>query len=94
MNKECKNLLDTGKEIQETIKYINKNDEHIIGVELNENTLNYLKSKGIYGFRDIFSEDIPMIINNFMLDNEIKFHREKNSKATEYEPYEVRSDIK
>lgn len=86
MNKVGKNLLDVEKEIQVVINDINKNDEHIIGVELNKNTLDYLKANGIYGFGR--NGEIPIIINNFMLDNEIKFHREKNSKATEYEPYE------
>ena len=92
MISKSKNLLDVETEIQESIKYINKNDEHLIGAELNEKTLNYLKSKGIYSFRDVYNKDIPIIIDNSISDNQVKFHREKNINATEYEPYEIRSD--
>ena len=73
-----KNLFDISKEIKNAMDFIDKNDEHIIGVELNKNTLDYLKSNGIYGFGR--NGEIPIIINNSMLYNEIKFHREKNSK--------------
>ena len=83
-----KNLFDISKEIEGAISYFEKNDEHIIGIEINQNTLAYLKTKGIYKFKNIFNEDIPIIINNFLIDNEIKFNREKNAMLTEYECYE------
>ena len=86
---EGKNLFDVGREIEKTISYVERNDEHIISIEINKNTLDYLKTKGIYKFKNVFNEEIPIIINNSLIDNEIKFNREKNSKATEYVPYEV-----
>lgn len=87
---EGKNLFDVGREIEKTISYVERNDEHIISIEINKNTLDYLKTKGIYKFKNVFNEEIPIIINNSLIDNEIKFNREKNSKATEYVPYEVK----
>lgn len=83
-----KNLLDIEKEIHKTISYINNNDEHIIGVKTTRNTLDYLKTKGIYGFSDAFNKQIPIIINDFMIDGQVEFIREKNDKPTEYIPYE------
>ena len=87
-----KNLLDVEKEIRKTISYINNNDEHIISVTINRNTLNYLKRKGIYGFSDSFNNEIPVIINEFMIDGQVQFNREKNIEATEYEPYKEKID--
>lgn len=83
-----KNLLDVSEEIEKMMSYINRNNERIIGIEINQNTLDYLKMKGVYKFKNIVNEDIPIIINNSLINNEIKFHREKNIKETEYEPYE------
>ena len=86
-----KNLFDISKEIERTISYINKNDEHIISVAINQRTLNYIKRKGIHGFSDAFNKEIPVIINEFLIDGQVIFNREKNIKPTEYEPYkEVR----
>lgn len=84
-----KNLLDVGKEIEEAIFYINENDEHITSIEINQRTLNHLKIKGIYGFSYTFNKEIPVIINDLLLDGQVMFHREKNNKITEYEPYEI-----
>ena len=86
-----KNLLDIEKEIKQPISYINKNNEHITSVEINQYTLNYLKSKGIYKFSDDFNKEIPIIINEFLINNQIKFNREKNNEITNYEPYEIRN---
>lgn len=83
-----KNLIDVGKEIKKYVNYFNSNDEYINSVELNQNTLSFLREKGIYSFSDNFSKDIPIIINNSLTDNEIKFNREKIIKPTEYIPYE------
>lgn len=82
-----KNLLDVGEGIKKYITYFNNNDEHLNSVELNQNTLNFLKEKGIYNFYDSFIGNVPIKINNNLFDNEIKFNREKNNKVTEYEPY-------
>ena len=49
-----KNLLDVGEEIKKYITYFNNNDEHLNSVELNQNTLKFLKEKGIYNFYDSF----------------------------------------
>lgn len=87
---EGKNLFDVGKEIEKAISYVERNDEHIISIEINQNTLDFLKTKGIYEFKNIFNEEITIIINNSLIDNEIKFNREKNIKATEYVPYKVK----
>lgn len=84
-----KNLLNTGKEIKEATSYINENDEHITNIVINKRTLNFLKRKGIYGFSDTFNKEIPVIINDLLLDGQIMFNREKNNKITEYEPYEI-----
>ena len=84
-----KNLLDVGKEIEEAISYINENDEHITSIEINQRTLNHLKRKGIYGFSYNFNKEIPVIINDLLLDGQVMFNREKNNKITEYEPYEI-----
>lgn len=90
-----KNLFDIAKQINETVYYINNNDEHITSVMMNQNTLNDLKRKGINGFSDSFNNEIPVIINDFMIDGQVQFNREKNAKAIEYVPYELKdSDIK
>lgn len=82
-----KNLLDVGEEIKKYINYFNNNDENLNSVELNQNTLKFLKEKGIYSFYDNFIGNVPIKINNNLFDNEIKFNREKNNKCIEYEPY-------
>ena len=82
-----KNLLDVEEEIKKYITYFNNNDEHLNSVELNQNTLKFLKEKGIYNFYDSFIGNVPIKINNNLFDNEIKFNREKNNKCNEYEPY-------
>ena len=87
-----KNLFDIGKETEVTISYIENNDEHIIGIEINQYTLDKLNTKAIYGFKDCYNNRIPIIINNDLSNNEIKFNREKNNKSTEYVPYEVKND--
>lgn len=89
-----KNLFDISKQIKNTMDFINKNDEHITSVEINQKTLDYLKTENIYGFSDTFNKVIPVIINNYINDNEIKFNREKNNKVTEYEPYKELGDDK
>lgn len=86
---EGKNLFDIQKEINENINFINSNNEHIVSIEINQYTLNYLKSKNIYGFSDVYNKQIPIIINDDLNNYEIKFNREKNIRATEYEPYKV-----
>ena len=45
-----KNLFDISKQIKNTMDFINKNDEHITSVEINQKTLDYLKTENIYGF--------------------------------------------
>ena len=89
-----KNLFDISKQIKNTMDFINKNDEHIVSVEINQKTLDYLKTEKIYGFSDAYNNVIPVIINNYMNDNEIKFNREKNNKVIEYEPYKELGDDK
>ena len=85
---KSKNLLDTaGAIIQKQIDFIQKNNETVIGISLNENTKNKLEKEGILGFRDLVSDNIPIIINNNLLDNIVEIHREKNSEATPYEEY-------
>lgn len=73
------NLFDETKIIQNHIDFINNNDEHITSVEINQHTLDYLKSKSINGFSDAFNKDIQIIVNEFMQDGEIKFNREKKT---------------
>ena len=75
-------LLDAEQEINKQIEYINKRNETVIGIEMNEFTLKSLKENGIYGIKEI-----PIIRNNNLNNFEIKFNTEKNSKSTEYVPY-------
>ena len=85
---KSKNLLDTaGAIIQKQIDFIQKNNETVIGISLNENTKNKLEKEGILGFRNLVSDNIPIIINNNLLDDVVEIHREKNSIATPYEEY-------
>lgn len=84
-----KNLLDVEEDIRQLVKYINNNEETIIGVEISEITLLYLNNNGIYKFSDVFNNDIPIVINN-TLENSIVVHREKITKATEYIPYDYK----
>lgn len=88
---EGKNLFDIGEEINGTISYIENNNQHIIGVEMNEHTLDDINKKGIHGFVDAYGNMIPVILNDNLANNEVRFHREINIEAaTEYEPYGVR----
>lgn len=82
MNVRGKNLFDINKQIEENINLISKDNETIISTEINKFTLNYLKNLGIYGIANK-----PIIINNNLLNFQIKFNREKNSIPTEYVPY-------
>lgn len=83
-----KNLLDTaGAAIQKQIDFIQKNNETVIGISLNENTKNKLEKEGIFGFKNLVSGNIPIIINNNLFDDVVEIHREKNSIATPYEEY-------
>ena len=77
-----KNLLesDIGRQINEEIKYIDNSGYRVIGIALNEKTLNYLKEKGIYGFKNIYGKDIKTIINNNLLDFQIEVFKEKKIK--------------
>ena len=75
-------LLDAEQEINKQIEYINKRNETVIGIEMNEFTLKSLKENGIYGIKEIH-----IIRNNNLNNFEIKFNTEKNSKSTEYVPY-------
>lgn len=85
---KSKNLLDTaGATIQKQIDFIQKNNETVIGISLNENTKNKLEKEGIFGFKNLVSGNIPIIINNNLLDDVVEIHREKNSIATPYEEY-------
>ena len=87
---KSKNLFDIGKEINEMISYVEQNDEHIIGIEMNEHTLSNINDKGIHGFINSYGNMIPVILDNTLIDNEIRFLREKNDKPIEYAPYEVK----
>lgn len=89
-----KNLLDIEKTIQNEISYIENHNETIIGIEMNKNSRDYLKSKNIYGFKSYITDNIPIIMNDNLMDLEIKFIRETNIKSTEYEPYEIRKEGK
>lgn len=89
-----KNLLDIEKTIQNEISYIENHNETIIGIEMNKNSRDYLKSKNIYGFKSYITGNIPIIMNDNLMDLEIKFIRETNIKSTEYEPYEIRKEGK
>lgn len=80
-----KNLFDIGDIIKKEIQFIQtKEDCTIKTAEMNKFTIDFLKSKGIYGIKSI-----PIIQNNNLMNYEIKFNREKNSKPTEYEPYKI-----
>ena len=82
------NLFDSAEvQINEFVSYHNNNGEQIIGVEIRQETLDLFKKNGIYGFSDGFRKRIPIIINNFMAINEVRFIREKINKPTEYEPF-------
>lgn len=59
----------------------------MIGISLNENTKNKLEKEGIFGFRNLVSGNIPIIINNNLLDDVVEIHREKNCEATSYVEY-------
>jgi hypothetical protein len=87
MNIIEKNLFDDEKIINGYIKYLDDNNEIIVSVEINQYTKDYLKEKGIYVFKNI-----PVIINNDLVNNEIKINQEKKIKATEYMPYKVGED--
>lgn len=85
---EGKNLFDTaGAAIQKQIDFIQKNNETVIGISLNENTKNKLEKEGIFGFRNLVSGNIPIIINNNLFDDVVEIHREKNCEATPYVEY-------
>lgn len=86
-----KNLFDVGTQINEEIKYIENIGYRVIGISLNQRTLNYLKEKNIYGFKDVYGKDIKIIINNNLLDSQIEIFREKKDKTTEYVPYKVKT---
>ena len=88
-----KNLLDldVSKQINKEIEYIDNSGYRVIGISLNQRTLNYLKEKNIYGFKDVYGKDIKIIINNNLLDSQIEIFREKKDKATEYVPYKVKT---
>lgn len=79
-----KNLIDIDNEINNIITLLLKQNEIITSIEINQYTNDYLNSKSIYGFKNI-----PVIINNDLVNNEIKINREKMIEATEYEPYKV-----
>ena len=79
-----KNLIDVDKEINNIITMFSKQGEIITSVEMNQYTNDYIKSGSIYGFKDIH-----IIINNDLINNEIKVNREKMINAIEYMPYEV-----
>lgn len=83
-----------GKTIQNEIRYIENHNETIIGIEMNKNSRDYLKSKNIYGFKSYITGNIPIIMNDNLMDLEIKFIRETNIKSTEYQPYEIRKEGK
>lgn len=87
-----KNLLDIEKTIQNEISYIENHNETVIGIEMNKNSRDYLKSKNIYGFKSYITGNIPIIMNDNLMDLEIKFIRETNIKSTEFEPYEIRKE--
>ena len=84
-----KNLLDSdvSKQINKEIEYIDNSGYRVIGISLNQRTLNYLKGKNIYGFKNVYGKDIKTIINNNLLDSQIEIFREKKDEATEYVPY-------
>ena len=84
-----KNLFDIGKTIQNEISYIENHNETVTSIEMNKYTQDYLKSKNIYGFKSYITGNIPIIINNMLINLELKINREKNIKATPYEPYEI-----
>ena len=84
MNMRGKNLIDLNKQIEEHTNLISKDNETIINTEMNEFTLNYLKSCGF-----ISIADKPTIINNNLLDFQIIINREKNSIPTEYVKYDI-----
>lgn len=88
-----KNLLDldVSKQINKEIEYIDNSGYRVIGISLNQKTLNYLKEKNIYGFKDVYAKDIKIIINNNLLDFQIEIFREKKDKATDYVPYKVKT---
>lgn len=82
---ESKNLFDTSRQIDNIFKNIQ--GETVIGIEMNGYTLNFLKSKNIYGFGNI-----PLIINNNLDNFMIKVYREKNSEITEYVPCKIKEE--
>lgn len=71
-----KNLFDVGAAINKEIEFINNSGYMITSIELNENTVNYLKSYNTYGFKNI-----KTVINNNLRDSEIKVNRKKDKNA-------------
>lgn len=80
-----KNLFDIKRQIEEDINLIYKNNETIASTEMNEFTLNYLKSCGF-----ISIDNKPTIINNNLFNFQIKINIEKNSIPAKYIRYEIK----
>lgn len=87
-----KNLFVAGKQIEDEISYRENNGEIITSIEMNQNTQDYLKRNNIYGFKSHIIGDIPVIIDNRLLNSEVILNREVRNKATEYEPYKPKEE--
>lgn len=87
LKSEPKNIFDTDKIINECIQYYNDNGERIVQAQVNQSTMDYLRSMGITGFGDMYSRNIPIVIDNSRAHYEVVFVREKITEPTPYEPY-------
>ena len=83
---EGKNLLDIGESIKNQIEWLNRNREQVIAIAMNKYTKDYLKKQNIYAIK-IMNKNIPIIIDERLMNLELMFYREKMIEATEYVPY-------
>ena len=76
MNLSGKNLFDRSEmQLYKRMKYEAKLN-YIISIKINEYTLNTLKDKGFYGFKNIDSTDIPITIDDNLDDYTVIYNRE------------------
>jgi len=88
---ENKNLFDVGKQIENEINFIEKRNQKIIAIELNQYTLDYLRHYNIYGFTN-YDTKIDTIINNNLMNFQLDFHIEQMQDSTPYIPYNIKEN--
>ena len=72
-----KNLFDIEKDFKSIELFLNENNEYITAIEISPFTLDYIQSRGIYGFANYNNQKIDMIINDKIPNFCIEIHREK-----------------